>query len=123
MKPRVLVVDDDAPVRESLKKVLQQAGYEVLLAAGAAEALERRQSGAVDLLLLDLCLPGRSGWELLEELRAMPPLAPVILITALPNQARAARAARVGALLEKPIEVPVLLKTIEELLPVQLRAS
>jgi CheY-like chemotaxis protein len=116
MKRRVLVVDDDEPVRESLKKLLQEAGYEVLLAADGQEAGVWCQSAPVDLLVLDLSLPQGSGWEVLQHLRTLQPGVPVIITTALPDQGRAARAAGASALMEKPIEVPALLKTVDDLL-------
>lgn len=116
MRPRVLVVDDDAAVRASLQKLLEAAGYEVRLASGGSDAVGWFERVQIDLLLLDLGLPCQNGWQVLERLRELQPAVPVIILTAMPNQARAARAARVAALLEKPLEAPALLKTMEELL-------
>jgi len=116
MRKRVLVVDDDASVRESLKKVLAEAGYEVALATDGQEAMDRFDPEQVDLLLLDLNLPIRGGWDVFERITTQYPLVPIIIITGLPNQYFTALAAGAGALMEKPIEVPTLLKTVEELL-------
>jgi DNA-binding response OmpR family regulator len=116
MSKTLLVVDDDQSVRESLKKVLRGAGYEVVLAAGGLEAAVRFDLEQIDLLLLDLNLPNQSGWTVLERLAARYPFVPVIIITGLPDQYRTAVAARVGALFEKPVEVPALLTAIEALL-------
>jgi DNA-binding NtrC family response regulator len=116
MKKKVLVVDDDDSVRESLKKVLQDAGYDVVLAAGGLEAATRFEPAEIDLLLLDLNLPNQSGWDLFEHLTTRHPFVPVIIITGMPNQYRTALAAGAGALFEKPVEVPTLLKTMEDLL-------
>lgn len=116
MKKKVLVVDDDDSVRESLKKVLQDAGYEAVLAAGGLEAMGRCELDQVDLVLLDLNLPNQSGWDIFEPLTTHQPFLPVIIITGLPNQYATALAAGASALFEKPIEVSVLLKTMEELL-------
>lgn len=116
MKKRVLVVDDDASVRESLKRVLQEAGYEVALAASGLEAVKRSGPQEMDLLLLDLNLPGQSGWDVFEHFTTRHPLVPVIIITGLPNQYRTALAAGAGALFEKPVEASALLRTVEELL-------
>jgi DNA-binding response OmpR family regulator len=116
MKRRILVVDDDESVRESLKKVLQSAGYEVALAAGGLEAAIRDEPGRFDLLVLDLVLPNQSGWDVFERLTTHRPLVPVIIITGLPNQQSTARMAGVGALFEKPIEPTALLERIAELL-------
>jgi DNA-binding response OmpR family regulator len=70
----------------------------------------------VDLAVLELNLPNQSGWDVCERLITRYPLVPVIIITGLPDQQRAAKAAGVGALFEKPIEVMGLLKRVEELL-------
>jgi CheY-like chemotaxis protein len=116
MKARVLVVDDDVSVRESLQKVLEVAGYEVVMAGGGLEAAVRFEPEQIDMLLLDLNLPNQSGWEVLEHLTTRYPLVPVIIITGLPGQFSTALAAGADALFEKPIEVPPLLKTMERLL-------
>lgn len=116
MKMRILVVDDDRSVRESLKKVLEGAGYEVVLAGGGAEAAIRFEAARMDLLLLDLNLPNQSGWEIFEELTTRRPIVPVIIITGLPVQGSTAQMAGAGALFEKPVEVTALLERVEELL-------
>ena len=116
IKKRVLVVDDDDSVRESLKKVVEGAGYKVELAAGSVEAAIRLQPGPIDLLLLDLNLPNGKGWDLFEHVTSHYPLVPVIIITGLPNQHQMAVAAGAGALFEKPVDVTALLERMEELL-------
>ncbi len=116
MKPRVLVVDDDAAIRESIRKVLKGAGYEVTTAADSEEATVKFVPEQIDLVLLDLNLRSGSGWDVFERLTTQHPVLPIIVITGMPNQYQTALAAGVGALIEKPIEVPVLLKTMDELL-------
>jgi DNA-binding response OmpR family regulator len=116
MNKCVLIVDDDESVRESLKKLLQGSGYEVVLAAGGLEAAVRFDPEQIDLLLLDLGLPNQSGWDVFERLTARYPCLPVIIITGLPDESGRALAAGVGALFEKPIEVSALLTAIEALL-------
>lgn len=116
MKKHVLIVDDDAAVRNSIGKVLDAAGYEVAAAADGEEAVVRFAPEKVDLVLLDLNLPLASGWDVFERLTTRYPLVPIIIITGMPNQYRTARAAGVSALMEKPIEVPALLKTMDQLL-------
>ncbi len=116
MSKRVLVVDDDHAIRESLGKVLRKAGYEVVLAASGWEAEAQFEPERIDLLILDLGLPSQSGWDVFEHLTTRYPSVPVIVLTGLPNQFRMARAAGVGALFEKPVEVPALLTAMEELL-------
>jgi two-component system, OmpR family, response regulator VicR len=115
-KLRILLIDDDAAVRQAITRVLEGADYEVMQAADGREAIVRFVPEAIDLLLLDLDMPGISGWDVFERLTTRYPLVPVIIITGLPNQRSTALAAGVGALLEKPLDIPVLLRTIEELL-------
>jgi DNA-binding response OmpR family regulator len=116
MKKRVLIVDDDTAVRESIKRVLEAAGYAVSLAMDSEEAIVEFLPEQTDLLLLDLNLPTRSGWDVFERLTTSFPLVPVIIITGMPNQHPTALAAGVSALMEKPIEPRALLKTIREVL-------
>ncbi len=116
MKKRLLIVDDDVAVREAMKRVLETAGYEVGLAQDAEAAALQFLPEQSDLLLLDLNLPSRSGWEVFERLTTRYPLVPVIIITGMPTQYPTAVAAGVSALMEKPIEPEALLKTISEVL-------
>jgi CheY-like chemotaxis protein len=116
MKKTVLVVDDDAAVRHSVRKVLEGAGYEVAAAADGEEAVVQFVPEQIDLVLLDLNLPLRSGWDVFERLTTRYPFVPVIIITGMPDQYRTALAAGTSALMEKPIDVPALLKTMDELL-------
>ena len=123
MKYRVLIVDDDLAVRESIGKVLQASGYEVRTAGDGEEAAARFGSEGIDVVLLDLNLPSQSGWDVFERLTTRHPAVPIIIITGMPDQYSMARAAGVGALMEKPIEAPALLQTMNELLaePAQAR--
>ncbi len=116
MKKKLLLVDDDPGVRRMLQRVLEEEGYLVEPAANGLEAVEREQATAPDLVLLDLNLPGQNGWDTLERLSADDPLLPVIIITARPNQLFPALASGAGALMEKPLDLPKLLRTIRDLL-------
>ncbi len=116
MKRKIMVVDDDVQILQSLRKLLQAEGYEVVSAADGREALERFDPQAIDLMLLDLNLPARSGWDVFERVTALNPLLPIVIITGRDRQRELAGAAGVGALMEKPLDVPLLLRTIEELL-------
>jgi len=123
MKKRVLIVDDDASVRESAGKVLRAENYDVVTASDGQAALERFDAGGIDLLLLDLGLPIKNGWDVFERITNENPLVPIIVITGQTNQYPVAVAAGVGALMEKPLDVSQLLKTIQELLaePAEMR--
>ena len=116
MKKRIMVLDDDEQIRQSLHKVLRAEDYEVVLAAEGAEALAQLERHSVDLLLLDLNLPNKSGWDVFERVSSLDPLLPIIIITGRENQSTLAMAAGVGALMQKPLDVSRLLKTMSELL-------
>jgi two-component system, OmpR family, response regulator len=113
---RILVVDDDPSVREMLTRVLVGEGYLVWAAADGTAALEIAADAKVNLVLLDLNMPGKSGWDTFERLTAENPLLPVIIVTARANQLFTALGSGVGALLEKPLHFPKLLETIRQLL-------
>ena len=80
---RVLVVDDDAGVRDVMRRMLDGAGYTVLTAAGAEEALRRLEEheGRIHLLLTDVVMPGTGGWELAEQIRLRQPGIRVLFMT------------------------------------------
>ncbi len=112
----ILVVDDDPSVRDMLMRVLVNEGYKVWTAANGTGALEIAASARVDLVILDLMLPGENGWDVFERLTTENPLLSVIIATARSDQAFTAAAAGVGALLEKPLDFPKLLQTVGDLL-------
>jgi len=115
-KPRVLLVDDEPRICAALAGALVSEGFDVVFADSGDEAIREFRDGIFDIVLLDLRMPGMNGWETLAQLTILRPLLPVIIITALPDQQAAAAAAGVGALLEKPLDIPVLLETMRRLL-------
>ena len=115
-KKTLLAVDDDPQIRESLHKMLRAEGYEVVLAADGPEGLAKFNPEKIDLVLLDLSLPGKGGWDVFERITFINPLLPVIIITGRENQYDTAVAAGAGALMQKPLDVSFLLRTIAELL-------
>ncbi len=116
MKPNLLVVADAAVVRESLDESLSQAGYEVVTAADSREAAELLDPGLTRLLILDLDLPFKHAWEAFGPLTRLNPGMPILMITDQPDTCPASLMADVGALLEKPVDVDLLLRTIGDLL-------
>lgn len=116
MKKTILVVDDDPQIRESLGKLLRAEGYEVALAADGQQGIEIFDTRRVDLMLLDLNLPGNNGWEIFGLITDSNPCLPIIIITGRENQRDLATLTGVGALMEKPLNLPTLLKTIRELM-------
>jgi CheY-like chemotaxis protein len=115
-RKRVLLADDSPQIRESLGKLLRRAGYHVMFAAHGGQVLELAFHETIDLLLLDLNMPHMDGWEALEQVASFKPTLPVIIITAQPHQSNWVFASGAHALLEKPLDLPLLLQTIEELL-------
>jgi PAS domain S-box-containing protein len=120
-RARVLLVDDDAVVREIVAEGLRAAGYEVAAAAGAAEALALLDAGgAVDALVSDLSMPEVDGLALVEAVQRRRPGLPAILLTGFATDAAdlAMRGAVSGAfsLLRKPIEAATLAERIAALL-------
>lgn len=111
----VMVVDDDESIRNSLRKLLSSEGYHVTLAANGVEAMEtfRRQQEQIDLLLIDLNMPLKNGWATLDRLLEANCSPPVFILTGLSHQSELAEAAGVCALVEKPINVPGLLRLIQ----------
>jgi two-component system response regulator MprA len=118
----ILVVDDEPQIRESLRKVLRAEGHEVVLAANDAEARHEFNTHKIDLVLLDLSMPGDGGWDTFGWLTAAVPTLPIVIITGRPNQSEFVFEAGVSALIEKPFNLPFLLKTIVELLAENPRA-
>lgn len=116
MKKKILVVDDDPSIRECLTHILSGAQYTVLPAAFADEALAIAGATEVDLVLLDLNLPDKTGWDTFERLSNDNPLLPIVILTGRANQVFTALAAGAGALLEKPVDVRHLLQTVQRLL-------
>ncbi|HVO79625.1 MAG TPA: sigma-54 dependent transcriptional regulator [Terriglobales bacterium] len=93
----VLIIDDEAAIRESLETLLGLEGYSVECAASGEEGLARMGERTFDLVLLDLALPDRNGLDVLTELRAQDPQLSVIMITAYGTVENAVRAMQVGA--------------------------
>jgi DNA-binding response OmpR family regulator len=106
--PRVLVVDDDQPIRDLLAEYLADEGYGVDSAVNIPQALASIAHRTPDLILLDLMLPGHSGWEFLRNRRADPMLAriPVLVISAVPpERLTSARDLGADAALSKPFDL------------------
>src|SRR5438876_9340891 len=113
---RILLVDDDPAVRDSLNDVLLAEGYLIIPAQDGQQALDLANESSVDLVFLDLNMPIKNGWDTFEQLTREHPLIPIIIVTARPNQLFTAINAGVGALLEKPMDIPMLLRTMQKLL-------
>src|SRR5256885_12634098 len=128
MTKRILLVDDDRSIRESLSKILRVGSYEVVLGENGQHAIEKQGAEHIDLLLLDLN-PDASGvrnaWATVERLVGINPLLPVVIITGRSDQRAQAETAGADALMEKPLNVPLLLQTTRQLMdePMENRAQ
>jgi DNA-binding response OmpR family regulator len=116
MKRRILLADDDESVRKMVGRVLESEDYDVILARTGAEAIKKALVGSPDLVLLDINMPDKDGWEAFKLIDRILPLVPVIVITARPDQQECAMRVGIDALMEKPLDLAVLLKTIRDLL-------
>lgn len=115
---KILIVDDEKSVRYSFRKLLNTGQYELYEAGGFDEALQVLQQISPDLSIVDIEMPGKSGLELLQELRTLKPLMPVLVMTAYGSGDRVIKAMKYGAYeyIEKPFEIPLLIRLIEEAL-------
>ena len=95
-RPRVLVVDDEATIRDLLSKTLALAEYDVDMAPDGRTALERLRIIAYDLLITDLKMPGVDGLTVIREARRLKADLPVIIITGFSNEASAIEAVNLG---------------------------
>jgi CheY-like chemotaxis protein len=120
MKGRVLIVDDDADLRDTVCTALADEGYECVGASSGAEALDRLRSGDLpQIILLDLMMPVMDGWTFLEQQQRDPRLAhiPVLVLSASPRvEDLAPDAARA---LRKPMDLETLLSAVSETIAAQ----
>lgn len=115
-KKSILIADDDGTIRNALAAVLQSENYEVRLAENGRVAVRQFLQRRPDLILLDLNMPETDGWQAFEVIARLAPSVPVIVITARPYHAQRAAEVGIDMLMEKPLEIPVLLETIRKLL-------
>ena len=119
---KVLLADDDPAVRASLSRALQGEDYEVFSASNGQEALEKFFRGYIDIVLLDINMPVRNGWDTFERMTAVNPFLPIIIITARPNQQELASVAGATAIMEKPLAIPILIETMNRLVEESIEA-
>jgi two-component system, NtrC family, nitrogen regulation response regulator NtrX len=117
-KAHLLLVDDDPNTLASLSRAFRLAGHEATVCDNAGRAAELLRTEAFDLILSDVVMPGKSGLELLEDLKAAGVKTPIVLISGQANIEMAVKATKLGALdfLEKPLSTDKLLVTVENAL-------
>lgn len=117
---RILVVDDQRPVAEMLLAVLRGEGYEARVCVDPERAVQRAESFEPHLIILDLVMPGLSGADVLQQIRAMPTTAqvPVLLVTAYHSAAELLQTqlAKGVQLMEKPFDIEELVAKVREML-------
>ncbi len=118
MKRSILIVDDEESIRFSLKGGLEDEGYHTLLAANGEEAVQVIERNEIDLILLDIWMPGKDGLQILEELNKSGYRIPVIIMTGHGSIDTDVRATRLGALdfIEKPLDLNKIIITINNTL-------
>ena len=112
----ILLADDDPAIRQMLGQVLALEQYNVVFAATGRETAAKFISCVPDLVLLDLNMPDRDGWDAFHLMNSTHPLIPVVVITARPHQQERATALGAASLMEKPLDIPLLLRTVQGLL-------
>lgn len=115
---RILIIDDEATVRQTLARILQREGFETTTAEGGEQGLALLEGAAFDLVYLDLRMPGLPGLEVLKRIHARCPGLPVVLFTAQPDLNSAVEALRLGAIdyLLKPLKPEIILERARNIL-------
>jgi len=118
MNRSVLVVEDDSAIRQGIVDALKFTGYQVLQAANGNDGMAQGLRATIDLLMLDLILPGPSGFDILKAVRAARPTLPVIILTARGEEGDRVQGLRLGAddYVVKPFSVRELLARVEAVL-------
>ncbi len=118
MPGTILVVDDEVQIRQTLRGILSDEGFEVIEAENGRAALEALARATPRLAIVDVWMPEMDGVELVQRMRAQAPGVPIIVISGHGNIETAVRVVRLGAFdfLEKPFELDVLLRVVERAL-------
>lgn len=114
----ILIIDDEAPLRQTLARILQQAGFEITTAESAEKGLDYLKTTSFDLVLTDLRMPGMHGMDALKQIHTEYPHIPVVLFTAQPDINSAVEALRYGAIdyLLKPIKPEAIIERTRSIL-------
>jgi two-component system nitrogen regulation response regulator NtrX len=121
LKPRILVIDDEAAIRDSLRMILEYEGYGFTGAASGQDGIALVQRDRPDLVLLDIKMPGMDGMDVLRRLRALDEGLPVVMISGHGTTSTAVEAIKSGALdfLDKPLSSERVILTLQNALKQQ----
>ena len=121
MKPKILVIDDEAAIRDSLRMILEYEDYGFIGAGSGQEGLAVLQRERPDLVLLDIKMPGMDGMEVLRKIRAMEDTVPVVMISGHGTTSTAVDAIKSGAIdfLDKPLSSERVIVTLQNVLATQ----
>src|SRR6185295_9910753 len=97
MKPRILVIDDEPAIRDTMRMILEYEGYDCLVAGSGQEGLTIAERDSPDLVFVDVKMPGIDGLEVLSRLRGMNEALPVVVVSAHGTTSTALEAGRLGA--------------------------
>ncbi|MBS4200717.1 response regulator [Bacillus sp. FJAT-49732] len=122
MKEKILIVDDQFGIRILLNEILQKEGYQVFQAANGLQALAITKKHTLDLVLLDMKIPGMDGLEILQQMKKIKPDIRVIIMTAYGELEKIEAAKKLGALAHftKPFDIVELRQTIKTYIPLKL---
>jgi len=123
-RPCVLIVDDEPSIGREFSKILQDEGFDTITAASGAEVCGLIAQHELDLIILDIWLPGRDGLEVLQDIKRQAPSMPVIMMSGHADIAAALKAISLGAIdfLEKPFSLEPTLKKINNALGLEYRS-
>jgi CheY-like chemotaxis protein len=115
---RILVVDDEQPIRDILSKMLSVIGFEVVVAGTGDEGLDLFQDGPFDLVITDLEMPGMDGWTLTSRIKGDSPDTPVLVITGSSkvHVMREMKEPSANSVMIKPFRLAELKRTVQRLL-------
>jgi len=116
MSSKILVIDDEAAIRDTMRMILEYEGHEVLVAGSGQEGLQVALAESPDLVFLDIKMPGLDGLEVLTRLRAQRDTLPVVIVSAHGSAATALEAGKLGAyrFIEKPLSKDYVLDAVRE---------
>ncbi len=115
MKKHILIVDDEASIRELCKELLEEEGYKVSVAVDGQEALDKMEYDVFDLFLIDMAMPRMGGFELMKKIKEIQPLAVIVVLTGFSSIEGAVKAVHAGAYqyLSKPINAEELFEVVK----------